>query len=209
MLSFGPVQLMRQQQQVLALPKIEIKPGEVLTLMGASGSGKSTLLSWLIGDLAPVFSCAGQIFLNGREVTHLPIEQRRIGLRFQQPMLFPHLSVLNNMLFALPRQHQHTSAQATDHALDFLAAFGLASLAQAKPATLSGGEAARVALARALINQPAAMLLDEPYSALDQTTREQVRTWTFEHLANQQIPTLLVTHDAADAPGRLIRIDDV
>ena len=195
------------KQPMLEVPQLSIAAGEVVVLMGASGSGKSTLLNWLIGAPLADFQCTGEVLLHGVPIQQLPMEQRRIGIRLQQPWLFPHLTVLENLLFALPRDFG-SRQQRVQHAEQLLSAFNLLAVKKQLPDTLSGGQAARVSLARALINSPQAMLLDEPFSALDSTTREQIKAFTFNHLMQAQLPCLLVTHDSGDCPtgARVIHV---
>ncbi|MBK6468989.1 MAG: ATP-binding cassette domain-containing protein [Rhodobacter sp.] len=173
----------------------DIAPGEVLTIMGPSGSGKSTLLAALTGTLDPAFQASGRITLNGREVTRLPTRQRRIGILFQDALLFPHLSVGGNLGFALPRGAPDRTAR-IDRAL---AEAGLAGFAPRDPATLSGGERARVALMRTLLADPEALLLDEPFSRLDAALRDQIRSFVLETARRHGLPVILVTHDGEDA----------
>lgn len=208
MLELRDVNIQREQQELINLPHVQVNPGEVLTLMGASGSGKSTLLNWLVGAPLPGFSCVGDVVLNGQLVSELPAEKRHIGLRFQDPWLFPHMSVMDNLLFALPQHIQRGRVARRQRALSFLEGMQLDDLAERMPQALSGGQAARISLARALINEPQAMLLDEPFSALDAETREAVKAWTFDHIQERAVPTILVTHDTSDAPagGQIIRL---
>ena len=182
-----------------------VAPGEVLTIMGPSGSGKSSLLAYVAGFLNPAFVAEGRVFLDGTDVTGLPAEQRRIGLLFQDPMLFPHLSVAGNLLFGVPRQAADRRARAAAA----LAQAGLEGFGTRDPATLSGGQKARVALMRLLLSEPAAVLLDEPFSKLDAALKGDVRAYVFARLKERQLPGLLVTHDEADASaagGPVIRI---
>ena len=177
---------------------LTIRPDTVTTLMGPSGVGKSTLLDAIGGHLSPGFRLSGQILLNGRDVTHLPAEARRIGLMFQDAALFPHLSVGDNLAFALP--HALKGRQARRAAVeDALTRAGLDNFYTRDPATLSGGQRARAALMRTLLAQPEALLLDEPFSRLDAALRVDLRGFTFDHARAQGIPVLLVTHDEADA----------
>jgi len=175
-----------------------IPPGEILTVMGPSGSGKSTLLAYVAGFLDPVFSAVGEIRLNGLDVTGLPPERRGMGLLFQDPLLFPHLSVSGNMMFGLtPAIKGHAARrQAVEAALSHV---GMGDFLNRDPATLSGGQRARVALMRTLLSKPAALLLDEPFSKLDTARRGQVRDLVFAEARQRGLPVLLVTHDVADA----------
>jgi putative thiamine transport system ATP-binding protein len=190
---------------VLLALDAEVAPGEVLTVMGPSGSGKSSLLAFIAGFLDPAFIAEGRVVLEGLDITHLPAEKRRIGLLFQDPMLFPHFSVAGNLLFGVPRSAKDRQAQAAAA----LAQAGLEGFGTRDPATLSGGQKARVALMRLLLSQPCAVLLDEPFSKLDAALRDDVRSYVFATIKARGLPCLLVTHDEADAKaagGRIIRI---
>lgn len=175
-----------------------VAPGEVLSVMGPSGSGKSTLLAAVIGTLPPGFAMTGRVLLNGRKVTGLPPEDRRIGILYQDELLFPHLSVGGNLAFALPRSQRGRKARRArvEAALEEI---GLPGFAKRDPATLSGGQKARVALMRMLLAEPEALLLDEPFSRLDTTLRDQIRALVFARARDRGLPVLLVTHDRADA----------
>ncbi len=182
-----------------------IAPGEVLTVMGPSGSGKSTLLALVAGFLAPAFHASGKVMLDGRDITGLPAEQRGIGLLFQDPLLFPHLSVAGNLRFGLPR----ATPEKSGHVERALEQIGLAGFSDRDPATLSGGQQSRVALMRLLLSAPRAVLLDEPFSKLDTHLRREMRHLVFERLREAGLPSLLVTHDHHDAEaagGRVIEL---
>ncbi|MBL4581263.1 MAG: ATP-binding cassette domain-containing protein [Gammaproteobacteria bacterium] len=172
-----------------------VGPGEILTVMGPSGSGKSSLLAYIAGFLAPVFKSSGSVLVNGENICSLAAERRRVGLLFQDPLLFPHLSVAGNLRFAMPRNAQQKS-HAISEGLDDI---GLAGFDDRDPGTLSGGQASRVALLRLLLSAPNAVLLDEPFSKLDTQLREEIRTLVFDKLRASGLPTILVTHDQADA----------
>ncbi len=175
-----------------------VGPGEVTTVMGPSGCGKSSLLSYLCGTLEPIFEARGQVWLDGVALAGLPPERRRIGILFQDDLLFPHLSVGENLAFALPpRRDGHRQRWARVEAA--LAEADLAGFAGRDPATLSGGQRARVALMRALLAEPRALLLDEPFGGLDRDLRLRVRRFVLDHARAAGLPTLLVTHDPADA----------
>jgi len=172
-----------------------IAPAEVLTIMGASGSGKSVLLAALTGTLPPGFHAGGRIVLNGVDVTRLPTRSRRIGLLFQDDVLFPHLSVGGNLGFGLPARVPDRAAR-IDAALTEA---GLPGFADRDPATLSGGQRARVALLRTLLADPQALLLDEPFSRLDADLRVQIRGLVLDRARARGLPVILVTHDPEDA----------
>jgi putative thiamine transport system ATP-binding protein len=184
-----------------------IEPGSVLAVMGPSGSGKSSLLAWIAGTLEPPFVASGAVRLDGDDLSTRPIQLRRIGLLFQDDLLFPHLSVLGNLLFALPAGERGARLRAAEAALDEA---GLAGFGPRLPASLSGGQRSRVSLLRALLAAPAALLLDEPFSKLDAALREQMRQFTFATLMQRRVPALLVTHDEADVPAgaHVIRLVD-
>lgn len=177
---------------------LKVGAGEVATLTGPSGVGKSTLLDAVGGHLGPAFRRGGRVILDGRDVTDLPPEARRIGLIFQEAVLFPHLSVADNLAFGLdPAVRGRAARRAAIEAA--LARAGLRGMGGRDPATLSGGQRARAALMRALLARPRAILLDEPFASLDAALRAEIRAFTLAHLRAEGIPALLVTHDAEDA----------
>ena len=179
---------------------LHIAPGEVAVVMGDSGSGKSSLLAWLAGVLAPPLHGQGELWLDGEALSGWPPEQRRIGLMLQDDVLFPHLNVRDNLLFALPRQAAATPAQRRERAEQALQQAELAGLGQRWPHQLSGGQRSRVALVRTLLAEPRAVLLDEPFARLDAALRERMRARVWAALAAAALPALLVTHDPADIP---------
>lgn len=185
-----------------------ISPGEVVTIMGPSGSGKSSLLAYICGTLAPVFQVQGNTLLDDVDITAIPVEKRQIGILFQDDLLFPHMSVGENLLFALPR-NKGSRKERRNLMCTALKEAELEGYEDRDPATLSGGQRARVALMRTLLSQPKAVLLDEPFSKLDADMRENIRSFVFRHVVERGIPTLMVTHDAADARaagGRVVHI---
>lgn len=175
-----------------------IRPGEALSVMGPSGSGKSTLLAAITGALPPGFSMQGRVRLDGVDVTGLPAEARRIGILFQDELLFPHLSVGANLAFGLPGHVRGRAARRAriEAALDGV---GLGGFYARDPATLSGGQRARAALMRMLLSEPRALLLDEAFSKLDAGLRARIRALVFETARARGLPVLQVTHDRADA----------
>jgi putative thiamine transport system ATP-binding protein len=187
-----------------------VEPGKVLTVMGPSGSGKSTLLAYIGGFLDPAFSASGKVFSGGEEMTALPAEERHAGILFQDPLLFPHMSVGGNLLFAIPPSVKGKAPRLAlaDEALEGV---GLTGMAARDPDTLSGGQKARVALARVLLSAPRMLLLDEPFSKLDAGLRSQMRELVFAKARSSGLPVLLVTHDEADAEaagGPVVRIGE-
>lgn len=187
-----------------------ILPGSILTIMGESGSGKSSLLDFIAGFLRPVFEAEGQVFLDGQDLTQVAAQERHIGLMFQSPLLFPHMSVLQNLMFAIPHHIRGRSIRRSmaEQALEDV---GLTGFSTRDPATLSGGQQTRVALMRTLLAEPKALLLDEPFSSLDQSRRADVRELVFQLARKNDLPVLLVTHDEEDARaagGMVHRLDD-
>jgi putative thiamine transport system ATP-binding protein len=175
-----------------------------VTLMGASGSGKSSLIAYICGSLDTNFDAHGEIMLDGYEIGRLPIERRRIGVLFQDDMLFAHMSVGENLAFAVPAGVTRSERQS--RVSEALVEAELGGFEARDPATLSGGQKARVALMRAILAEPRAMLLDEPFSRLDATLRERVRSFTFTTISRRNIPALLVTHDLQDQSDRVITL---
>ncbi|MFP5321572.1 MAG: ABC transporter ATP-binding protein [Acidimicrobiia bacterium] len=180
---------------------LAVADGEVVALLGPNGAGKTTLVRAVAG-LVPLD--AGCIELDGRVLddpstgTFVPAEQRGVGVVFQDHLLFPRQTVLDNVAFGL-RARGRRKADARADARRWLERLDLADLADARPAQLSGGQAQRAALARALVTEPALLLLDEPLAALDATTRADVRSELRRHLATFAGARLLVTHDPVDA----------
>jgi len=196
-LQFVDVSINLRGERLIEQFSLTVGPGEITTVMGPSGSGKSTLLAFACGTLDPVFSEKGQVFINGINITHFPPEKRRMGILFQNDLLFPHLSVGENLAFGLPRNLSRDERRARID--DALADADMEKFAERDPATLSGGQRARIALLRTLAAEPRVLLLDEPFSKLDVKLREKFRRFVFQHAIEQSLPTLLVTHDPADA----------
>ena len=192
---------------------LAVEPGEVVALVGPNGAGKSTALRALAGLIA---LHGGHVELDGRVLAdaaqglHRPPHERGMGVVFQDYLLFPHLSVLDNVAFGLTalgrrRPDARTAARC------WLERMELAGLADARPRTLSGGQAQRVALARALATDPGLLLLDEPLAALDARTRLLVRGELRQHLQTYAGATIVITHDPVDAAvlaDRLVVVED-
>jgi putative thiamine transport system ATP-binding protein len=174
--------------------------------MGPSGSGKSSLLAWLTGVLAPPMEGTGEAILAGESILNLPAHQRRLGILFQDDLLFPHMKVGENLAFGLPPGLSGTARrEAVEAGLENIELVGFADR---DPASLSGGERARVALLRVLLSRPRALLLDEPFSKLDLALRDRFRSLVFRSAAH--LPLLLVSHDPQDsraAGGQVLALE--
>jgi ABC-type Fe3+/spermidine/putrescine transport system ATPase subunit len=184
-----------QRQTLLQAVNLRIEAGQTVALLGPSGSGKSTLLKIVAGLEIPE---SGSVWLDGQDISDWPPEKRRLALMFQDFALFPHLNLQDNVAFGLVEQGMGRAA-AREKAQALLQRFGLGGRGAERVDTLSGGEQQRVALGRALITQPRALLLDEPFSALDAELRVSLREEFALHIAEHGMRALLVTHDEAEA----------
>ncbi|MES1964799.1 ATP-binding cassette domain-containing protein [Psychrobacter sp. AH5] len=213
-LQIKDLQLYRQGELLLSLNE-QVHGGEILTIMGPSGSGKSSLLNWITGTLASDFSATGEVWLNDKNISHLPTHRRHIGVLYQDALLFSHLSVAGNIAFAMPKKDSNNNnsnkkqrLQKIEQALEQV---GLKGMAKRHPDNLSGGQQARVALLRVLLSEPKAILLDEPFSKLDTELRSEVQQLVFTQIRSRKLPTIMVTHDHSDAEaagGKIITLND-
>lgn len=213
MLSTTPLRLYLEDNLLLSLPALQVAPGEVLTLMGPSGCGKSSLLAGLAGVLpgaqtenSPI-RLEGEVRLGERPLNTLPAQARRIGMLFQDDLLFDHLTVAENLMFGMPASVKGHRAR-REKAVATLAEVELTSQADKLPGALSGGQKARVSLLRALLAEPEALLLDEPFSRLDKPLRAAFRELVFAQIKALAIPAILVTHDEEDAPGTILQLTE-
>ena len=203
------VELAHGAHRLLGPLSLTAAAGEVVTVMGPSGCGKSSLLAFVCGTLDPALEGTGRILLNGEDISRRLPEERHVGILFQDDLLFPHLSVAGNLAFGLPPQIRDRRARRA-RIEEALAEADMAEFYDRDPATLSGGQRARVALLRTLLSEPCALLLDEPFAKLDVALRARFRSFVFDHARAQALPTLLVTHDpqdALDAGGPVLEID--
>ena len=187
-------------QDALLFPPLSltIPAGEVVTVIGPSGIGKSTLMDYIGGHLSRRFTASGRVILAGHDLTGVAAEARQIGVMFQDSVLFPHLSVGDNLAFGLSRHVRGRVARRAAIA-EALTQAGLEGFEDRDPAALSGGQRARAALMRTLLAEPRALLLDEPFSKLDPELRADLRAFVFAHVRARAIPVMMVTHDASDA----------
>lgn len=203
---------------------IEVQPGELMSILGPSGCGKSTLLQLIAGHLAPdsgTIQIAGQTVV-GPGVLISP-QDRKVGMVFQEYALFPHLTVAENVAFALPGRRRFGGKKLRDERMNQIASvldlMEISHLADRRPSQLSGGQQQRVAIARALAQQPQLLLLDEPFCNLDASTREHVRSEIVALLRHTSLTCLFVTHDQEEAlavsdkvavmqQGRMVQVDE-
>jgi molybdate transport system ATP-binding protein len=177
---------------------LDVGPATCLALVGPSGAGKTSLLRCIAGLARPDsgrIACDGDTWTDPENGTFVPPETRRCGYLFQDYALFPHMNAWRNVAYALRGSGSERRAQA----IGLLDRFGVAGRADAQPRTLSGGERQRVALARALAVEPKALLLDEPLSALDASTRGRAARELAATIKAAAVPTVLVTHDYTEA----------
>lgn len=173
-----------------------VPKGQIRLLQGPSGCGKSTLLEIISGTYVSGVTWSGDIRLDGSDIGRVRAHQRAVGMMYQDALLFPHLSVGDNLAFGLAasirRKDRHTAIQ------DALASANLIGFGDRDPASLSGGQAARVALLRALLAQPKALLMDEAFSRLDIDLRDEFGRFVLDQVNKRQISALLVSHDLTD-----------
>lgn len=198
MLSLENIVIYRDNVELLNVNAC-VENGQVLTVMGPSGAGKSTLLQAIAGQLHAPFRCSGSIKINNVVINDKDAHLRKVGMMFQDALLFEHMTVGENIAFAMP-EDAPKGKQARNNAIEeLLGAVELEGIAHRGVNTLSGGQQARISLLRTLASQPDVVLLDEPFSKLDLTLRGQIRSWTFKQLQARNIPAVLVTHDKDDA----------
>jgi putative thiamine transport system ATP-binding protein len=171
-----------------------IEQSQIFTLTGPSGAGKSTLLKYICGIKQNSFTYSGDIFVNKSLVNHLPTNQRGVRMIFQNDLLFPHMNVMENLLFAAPI----TDKKNKEDALFLLDKLNLSHLSYKNTNTLSGGEYSRICLARIIINKPSILLVDEPFSNLDAKTKNMTREFFFKNISEMKCATLIVSHDLDD-----------
>ncbi|WP_171051796.1 ABC transporter ATP-binding protein [Alteribacter natronophilus] len=183
------------QKPVFTDISINSAEGDILSLAGPSGTGKSTFLRCLAGLEKP---SSGRVLIDGEDMSGLRAEKRPVVLMFQQPMLFPHMTVLENVTYGL-KIRKVRRKERTARGLDMLEKVSLKTYADKYPSQCSGGQQQRIALARALIIKPRLLLLDEPFSSLDEQLRHSLRVWVRNLLKEENMTSVFVTHDREEA----------
>ncbi|MGA0412138.1 MAG: ATP-binding cassette domain-containing protein [Candidatus Puniceispirillales bacterium] len=174
----------------------KIENGNILCVFGVSGVGKSSLINVISGVHEENLSYEGEIILNGKKLNNIPTEKRKIGLLLQDGTLFPHLTVEQNILFGMNKKLKRRDKD--NLIIKYLQKANMKGFQDRYPNSLSGGQKARVACLRAILSEPDALLLDEPFSSLDPEQRESFREFVAKHVKEANIPCLLVTHDEND-----------
>ena len=167
-----------------------VKKGEILFISGKSGLGKSTLLDLISGFHDNNLIWTGKIYLNKLDITNASIQNKKIGYMLQDYFLFPHFNVKNNLIFSLPKQTRNKKEQA----LDYLKQINMVEFSDHYPSELSGGQKARIACLRAIVSNPDALLLDEPFSSLDKKTMKSFQKFLFDFVKKLNIPCIIVSH---------------
>ena len=175
---------------------IKIENSEILCVFGESGVGKSSLINVISGVNEENLKIEGEIKLNGVILNNIPTEKRKIGLLLQDGTLFPHLTVEQNLLFGMNKSLNKKEKNSL--ILNYLDKANMSGFQDRYPNTLSGGQKARIACLRAILSEPNALLLDEPFSSLDPSQRNSFREFVVKQVKRANIPCLLVTHDEGD-----------
>ena len=175
---------------------IKIKNSEILCVFGESGVGKSSLINVISGVNEENLNIEGEIKLNGIKLNNIPTEKRKIGLLLQDGTLFPHLTVEQNLLFGMNKSLNKKEKKSL--ILNYLDKANMSGFQDRYPNTLSGGQKARIACLRAILSEPNALLLDEPFSSLDPSQRNSFREFVVKQVKRANIPCILVTHDEGD-----------
>ena len=184
----------KEKKPLIKNLSFNVKKGEILFISGKSGLGKSTLLDLISGFHDNNLIWTGKIYLNKLDITNASIQNRKIGYMLQDYFLFPHFNVKNNLIFSLPKETKNKK----EHVLHFLKEIDMIEFSNHYPSELSGGQKARIACLRAILSEPKALLLDEPFSSLDPEHRNTFRNFVISIIKESKIPCLLVTHDDAD-----------
>ena len=180
----------KEKKPLIKNLSFKVKKGEILFISGKSGLGKSTLLDLISGFHDNNLIWTGKIYLNKLNITNASIQNKKIGYMLQDYFLFPHFNVKNNLIFSLPKQTRNKKEQA----LDYLKQINMVEFSDHYPSELSGGQKARIACLRAIVSNPDALLLDEPFSSLDKKTMKSFQKFLFNYVKKLNIPCVIVSH---------------
>ena len=180
----------KEKKPLIKNLSFKVKKGEILFISGKSGLGKSTLLDLISGFHDNNLTWTGKIYLNKLDITDASIQNKKIGYMLQDYFLFPHFNVKNNLIFSLPKQTRNKKEQA----LDYLKQINMVEFSDHYPSELSGGQKARIACLRAIVSNPDALLLDEPFSSLDKKTMKSFQKFLFDYVKKLNIPCIIVSH---------------
>ena len=180
----------KEKKPLIKNLSFKVKKGEILFISGKSGLGKSTLLDLISGFHDNNLIWTGKIYLNKLDITNTSIQNKRIGYMLQDYFLFPHFNVKNNLIFSLPKQTRNKKEQV----MNYLEQINMVEFSNHYPSELSGGQKARIACLRAIISNPNALLLDEPFSSLDKKTMKSFQKFLFDLVIKLNIPCVIVSH---------------
>ena len=180
----------KEKKPLIKNLSFKVKKGEILFISGKSGLGKSTLLDLISGFHDNNLIWTGKIYLNKLDITNASIQNKKIGYMLQDYFLFPHFNVKNNLIFSLPKQTRNKKEQA----LDYLKQINMVEFSDHYPSELSGGQKARIACLRAIVSNPDALLLDEPFSSLDKKTMKSFQKFLYDYVKKLNIPCIIVSH---------------
>ena len=180
----------KEKKPLIKNLSFKVKKGEILFISGKSGLGKSTLLDLISGFHDNNLIWTGKIYLNKLDITNTSIQNKRIGYMLQDYFLFPHFNVKNNLIFSLPKQTRNKKEQV----MNYLEQINMVEFSNHYPSELSGGQKARIACLRAIISNPNALLLDEPFSSLDKKTMKSFQKFLFDFVIKLNIPCVIVSH---------------
>ena len=180
----------KEKKPLIKNLSFKVKKGEILFISGKSGLGKSTLLDLISGFHDNNLIWTGKIYLNKLDITNASIQNKKIGYMLQDYFLFPHFNVKNNLIFSLPKQTRNKKEQV----MNYLEQINMVEFSDHYPSELSGGQKARIACLRAIISNPDALLLDEPFSSLDKKTMKSFQKFLFDYVKNLNIPCVIVSH---------------
>jgi len=180
----------KEKKPLIKNLSFKVKKGEILFISGKSGLGKSTLLDLISGFHDNNLIWTGKIYLNKLDITNASIQNKKIGYMLQDYFLFPHFNVKNNLIFSLPKETKNKK----EHVFHFLEQINMVEFSDHFPSELSGGQKARLACLRAVISNPNALLLDEPFSSLDKKTMKSFQKFLFDYVKKLNIPCIIVSH---------------